>query len=152
MRFALAQLRKMAMPYSFDESMDLSNELNGFEDIISSKPCEVHATIKERGIDTYLLSFDFKIELIMEDAVSLEPVSYVIESTAEEIFTTDSEMEDVFLIDGQTLDTKEAVLTNILIQKPMSVTNEEFESDIEEESPSEEEKINPAFASLKDLL
>ena len=35
-------------------------------------------------------------------------------------------------------------------KKPMSVTNEEFESDYEEEE--EEEKINPAFASLKDLL
>lgn len=150
MRFALAQLRKTIMPYSFDESMDLSNELDGFEDIISSKPCEVHTVIKERGIDTYLAIFNIKIEVVMQDSVSLLEIPYTIETTAEEIFTTDDSMEDVFLIEGQTLDTKEAVLTNILINKPMSVTNEEFESDIEEEV--EEEKINPAFASLKDLL
>lgn len=150
MRFTLAQLRKTIMPYSFDESLDLSNELNGFEDIISSKPCEVHTVIKERGIDTYLAIFNIKIEVVMQDSVSLLEIPYTIETTAEEIFTTDDSMEDVFLIDGQTLDTKEAVLTNILINKPMSVTYEEFESDIEAEE--EEEKINPAFASLKDLL
>ena len=37
MRFALAHLRKLIMPYSCDESLDLSSELDGFEDIISSK-------------------------------------------------------------------------------------------------------------------
>ena len=149
MQFTLAQLRKFSMPYSFDESMDLSDELTGFEDIISSRPCEVHTVIKERGLDTYLCSFVIRIELIMEDSVSLKEIPYRIETSAEEIFTTDSSIEDAFLIDGQTLDTKESVLTNILIHKPMSVTEEEFLSDIEEEP---EEKINPAFASLKDLL
>ncbi|MBE6137373.1 MAG: hypothetical protein E7176_03155 [Erysipelotrichaceae bacterium] len=150
MRFALAQLRKLAMPYSFDESLDLSEELNGFEDIISSKPCEVHTVIKERGVDTYLCIFNIRIEVIMEDAVSLDEVPYTIETIAEEIFSTDDSIEDVFLIEGQTIDTKEAILTNILVNKPMSLTNEEYESDIEEEP--EERKINPAFASLKDLL
>lgn len=151
MRFTLAQLRKFSMPYSFDESLDLSNELDGFEDIISSKPCEVHTVIKERGIDTYLCTFNIRIEVVMEDSVSLKEVPYTIETTAEEVFSTDDSIDDVFLIDGQTLDTKEAILTNILVNKPMSLTNEEFESDIEEEEP-EERKINPAFASLKDLL
>lgn len=150
MRFALAQLRKLAMPYSFDESLDLSEELNGFEDIVSSKPCEVHTVIKERGVDTYLCIFNIRIEVIMEDAVSLDEVPYTIETIAEEIFSTDDSIEDVFLIEGQTIDTKEAILTNILVNKPMSLTNEEYESDIEEEP--EERKINPAFASLKDLL
>lgn len=150
MQFTLAQLRKFSMPYSFDESLDLSSELDGFEDIISSKPCEVHTVIKERGIDTYLCIFDIKIEVTMQDSVSLNEIPYVIETTAEEIFTTDLEIEDAFIIEGQTLNTKEAILTNILIHKPMSITNEEFDSDIEEEV--ETEKINPAFASLKDLL
>ena len=149
MRFTLAQLRKFSMPYTFDESMDLSSELNGFEDIISSCPCEVHTVIKDRGIDTYLCSFSIRIELHMEDSVSLKEIPYIIETTAEEIFTVDSSIEDAFLIDGQTLDTKEAILTNILIHKPMSITMENFESDLEEE---QEDSINPAFASLKDLL
>lgn len=150
MQFALAQLRKLVMPYSFNETLDLSSDLDGFEDIISSKPCEVHTVIKERGIDTYLCIFNIRIELMIEDSVSLKAIPYVIETTAEEIFTTDLDNDDYFIIEGQTLNTKEAILTNILVNKPMSITDEEFESDIDEEE--EVEKINPAFASLKDLL
>ena len=55
-----------------------------------------------------------------------------------------------FLIEGVTLNTKEAILTNILCEKPMSFTKENFVSDVEEET--EDDNINPAFASLKDLL
>ena len=153
MRFTLAQLRKFVMPYTYDESLDLSEELDGFEDIISSKTCKVHTVIKERGIDTYLFTFNISIECIMQDSVSLEAIPYLIETTAEEIFSTDDSIEDVFLIDGITIDTREAILTNILINKPMSVTTEEFEFEEEDfEEETTEEYINPAFASLKDLL
>ena len=153
MKFTLAQLRKFSMPYSYDEELDLSDELTGFEDIISAGLCKVHTVIKERGVDTFLCIFDIHIELIMEDSVSLKEIPYVIETAAEEIFTTDTEIEDAFIIDGITLDTKEAILTNVLINKPMSVTNEDFEDDdTDDGSASEEEYINPAFASLKDLL
>ncbi len=149
MQFALAQLRKLKMPYSIEEELDLSEELDGFEDILSSEPCQVKMVIKERGIDTYSIEFDIHIRLWLEDAVSLKSIPYTIETTAEEIFTVDSSIEDAFVITGQTLDTKEAIITNILIQKPMAITEENFESDDSEEPT---EKINPAFASLKDLL
>ena len=148
MRFTLAQLRKFSMPYSYDESLDLSDELNGFEDIISTMG---HATIKERGIDTYLVTFNISINVIMQDSITLEEIPYTIETIAEEIYTTDDSIEDAFIIDGITLDTKEAILTNVLINKPMSVTNASFEDDIDE-FEDEEDNINPAFASLKDLL
>jgi uncharacterized metal-binding protein YceD (DUF177 family) len=90
----------------------------------------------------------------MEDSVSLKEISYIIEADAEEIYTTDDLIEDGFVIEGQTVDTKEAVLTNVLIAKPMSYTLEEdYSFDNEEEIEEEEEEyINPAFASLKDLL
>ena len=45
MRFTLAQLRKLQMPYSYEETLNLSEDLDGFEDIISSSPCVVKATI-----------------------------------------------------------------------------------------------------------
>ena len=154
MRFTLAQIRKLQMPYRFTEELDLSEELNGFEDIIAAKPCHVDALLKERGIDTFLLKLSISIDLILVDSISLKEVTYTIETSAEEIYTTDDSIDDAFLIDGQTLDTKEAVLTNILIAKPMSFTVEEEFIDEEEEEEVEEEGeyINPAFASLKDLL
>jgi uncharacterized metal-binding protein YceD (DUF177 family) len=154
MKFTLAQIRKLQMPHKFSEELDLSEDLDGFEDIVSSKPCHVEALLKERGIDTFLLKLSISIELTLVDSISLKEVSYTVETDAEEIYTTDDLIDDAFIIDGQTLDTKEAVLTNILIAKPMSFTLEEdFYDDVEEEEIEEEEEyINPAFASLKDLL
>ena len=148
MRFTLAQLKKISMPYSYEETLDLSADLNGLEDIIKCSPCDVKSTIMNRGDDTYKVVFDIKITLTLEDAVSLKQIDYPIEIDAEEIFSTDESDEDAFLIDGITLDTKEAIVANILINKPMSTTTEDFVSD----DDPEEEKINPAFASLKDLL
>ena len=34
MRFTLAQLKKLSMPYNYSETLDLSSDLNGLEDII----------------------------------------------------------------------------------------------------------------------
>jgi uncharacterized metal-binding protein YceD (DUF177 family) len=152
MQLTLAQLRKVAFPYTVDEDLDLTNELNGFEDIISISLVHVHSVIRERGIDTYEISFHISCELTLEDSVSLEPISYPLDTEAVEIFTTDSDLEDAFLIDGITLNTKEAVITNILCEKPMSYTFCEFESDPEPEEKSEESDINPAFSALKDLI
>ncbi|MBQ7641702.1 MAG: DUF177 domain-containing protein [Acholeplasmatales bacterium] len=149
MRFTLAQLKKTQMPYSYDETIDLSNELDGLEDIVKSTPCIVKSTIMDRGDETYKVKFNINITLTLEDSVSLKHFDFPIDVDAEEIFSTDESNEDAFLIDGITLDTKEAILANILINKPMATTVEEFESDLDD---SEEEKINPAFASLKDLL
>ncbi len=153
MKFTLAQLRKLVMPYHCFEDLDLSDDLNNFEDIISVLPAKVEYDIKERGIDTFLVSFHVEMDLTMECSVTLKEIPYHITADAEELFSTDESFEDAFLIENQTLDTKEAVLTNILIQKPMKVTCEgvTFE-DEEEEHLESEDKINPAFAKLKDLL
>ena len=56
--FFLSQLRKLSFPYTCEESLDLSKELDGFEDIKSSSLVNVKTTIRERGIDTYLLKFE----------------------------------------------------------------------------------------------
>ena len=154
MRFTLAQLRKLQMPYRCSEELDLKDDLVDFEDIIDTSLVHVEYEIRERGIDTYLVEFKYQLTLTMQCSITLNEVEYVIDEKASEIFTTDGEMEDVFLIEGQTLDTKEAVLTNVLINKPMTVSTEgaEFISDEEPTEDIEEEKINPAFAGLKDLL
>lgn len=152
MRLTLAQLRKLPMPYKCSEELDLSDELNHFEDIISIQPVRVDYEIKERGIDTYLIIFHFEADLLLECAITLQEVPYHIAADAEELFSTDEGYEDAFMIENQTLDTKEAILTNLLIQKPMRVTkaNVSFEDDSEAEVV--EDKINPAFEKLKDFL
>lgn len=152
MKFTLAQLRKFNMPYSYSEDLDLSKDLNGFEDIKSSSLCHVDYIIKERGDETYLVEFKYQIDLVLEDSVSLEEIPYQIKDESSELYTTDKENSDATIIEGITLDTYEAVLTEVLSSKPMSITNHQFEDDSADYEEEEEDKINPAFANLKDLL
>ena len=142
------------MPYRYSEELDLKDDLVDFEDIIDTSLVHVDYEIRERGIDTYLVEFKYEVTLTMQCSITLNEVEYVISEEGSEIFSTTDEVEDVFLIEGQTLDTKEAILTNVLINKPMTVSTEgaEFISDEEPEEDIEEEKINPAFAGLKNLL
>jgi uncharacterized metal-binding protein YceD (DUF177 family) len=151
MKFTLAQLRNKKFPITCEEELDLKEDLLGFEDVLDASTCKIKTTIHERGEETYLCKFDINIDLTLKDSISLKEVPYKIETTAEEIFSTDDSIEDAIMIDGITLDTKEAILTAVLIAKPMSYSEETFEDEIEEDEV-EEEKINPAFASLKDLL
>ena len=151
MKFALAQLGNFKMPYSYDEELDLSEELNGFEDILPSDTCYVHTMIKDRGENTWLCVFNVKIRLTLQDSVSLEEIPYDIDVKSEEIFTKDESIEDATIIEGLTLDTREAIISAILENKPASQSSYEFDDESEEDE-EEEEKINPAFASLKDLL
>ncbi len=149
MKWALAQLNKIQMPYTFDECLDLS-ELNGFENIKTISNVNVRTTIKEYGDDTYQCEFIIKADIELEDSVSLEVINFTVDTKAVELYSTNEEM-DATIIDTNTLDTKEAIIAAILSEKPVSVSNYDYidESETEEE---EEDKINPAFASLKDLL
>ena len=152
MKLALAQLRKMSFPYEYNESLDLKTELDGFEDIISSEPAIVKSIIYKYNDEEYQIAFDVEINLTIEDAVSLKPLKLNIHSLGKELFSNNPEREDAFSIQNNTLDTKEAVIMLILSEKPMSTTNEEFVDEITEDEDTEDENINPAFASLKELL
>ena len=103
MRFTLAQLKKYIMPYSYEETLDLSSDLEGLEDIVKSSPCVIKSTIYDRGDDTYKVSFNIKITLTLEDSITLKHFDFPIDVDAEEIFSTDENNEAAFLIYGITL-------------------------------------------------
>ena len=151
MKWALAQLNKIQMPYTFDESLDLS-ELVGFENIKSISNVNVRTTIKEYGNDTYQCEFIIKADIGLEDSVSLEVINYHIDTKAVELYTTNQEMDDATIIDTNTLDTKEAIIAQILSEKPVSISNYDYVDESENDDTEEEDNINPAFAQLKDLL
>lgn len=150
MKFTLAQLRKLSFPYEYDETLDLSSELNGLEDILSSGLCKIHTAINLAGEEDYVLNFQIVIDLNVQDAISLKEIPLHLDITSKEVYSKDTERDDCTVIEGLTLDTREAIIAAILENKPMVSSNEEFEDEIVDED--EEEKINPAFASLKDLL
>ena len=150
MKFTLAQLRKLSFPYEYDETLDLSSELNGLEDILSSGLCKIHTAINLAGEEDYVLNFQIEIDLNVQDAISLKEIPLHLDITSKEVYSKDTKRDDCTVIEGLTLDTREAIIAAILENKPMVSSNEEFEDEIVDED--EEEKINPAFASLKDLL
>ena len=151
MKFALAQLTKLSFPYEFEEELDLSLELDGFEDIISSSKAKVKSIINQYSQEEYLFDFDIDVDLVVEDSISLKPINLNIKTKGRELFSNNPLREDAFEIIGNTLDTKEAIIMLILSEKPMSSTNEEFTDDTDD-FEEEDTDINPAFASLKDLL
>ena len=149
MKWALAQLNKIQMPYTYDEELDLS-ELVGFENIKKIDNAFVKTTIKEYGEDSYQLEFDIKCNMVLEDSVSLEDIDYNIDIKSSELYSVDPNADDATIIETNTLDTKEAIIQAILSEKPVSISNHEYVEDIEEDD--EDDNINSAFASLKDLL
>lgn len=154
MRLAIAQLRKLKMPYSFTEELDLSDELNGFEDIISSSMAKVKGVIDEVSHDRYLVSMDIFVTLKVTSAISLREIDLPISTSVEEIYSKQKEEyedEDINIIEKDTLDTKDAIVTQILCEKPMRSVGDDEEY-ISDDDSFPDEDLNPAFSSLKDLL
>ena len=154
MRYTLAQLRKMQFPHKEECEYDFNEELDGFEDVKSSDRAKVIETIANIGPDSYKVDLDIEINLMLECAVTLEVLPYKIKTKASEYYTFDKETYDngdFILVEGQTLDTREEVLSEILIEKPMKFVKNgvSFQDEIDDEP---KEKINPAFPGLKDLL
>ncbi|MCR5786372.1 MAG: hypothetical protein K6G28_01565 [Acholeplasmatales bacterium] len=154
MKYTVFQLRKLKMPFELEEEFDFSNDLNGFEDIISASKANVVERISQITDDTWTVDADIKIELILQSAISLKEIPYKVETNASFEYTLDKNLaddSDAILVENNTIDTTDAILTEILCQKPMTsiLEGEEFESD---EVKAPEEKVNPAFAGLADLL
>ena len=155
MRYTLAQLRKMKFPHSENNVYDLSRELDGLEDIVKTGECKTKEVINFIGADSYEVMLDIEIDLVLECSITLKHLPYKLQTKAVEFYTFDKETSDngdFIFLDGQTLDTKDEIISEILIEKPM-VSHDDgavFEEDLEEET--EDDGVNPAFAGLKDLL
>lgn len=152
MKYTILELKKLNLPLNEVTEFDFSEELNGFEDILSSSKATVEETLTKLNDDYFHLKAHIKIDLVLESAITLEKVPYAIDTILNVDYTTLQNVtdEDAIIVENNTIDTYDAILTEILCQKPMTAKNpgEEFESDLEEE----EDKINPAFASLADFL
>lgn len=152
MRFTLAQLNKLQLPYEFIDDVDLKDDLIGLEGILDIKSLNVKGKIKSEFNGIYKIGFDLQCVLVLECAISLKQVVYEIETSFDEEFSL-NENDDCFLINGQTLDTKEAIITNLLINKPVRVISDGESFDDEDDHFEDEETVsNNPFESLKDLL
>ncbi len=126
MKWSIQQLRKIQQfPYSFSEIIDFSEYATNVEDILGIDPVEVNGNIYRIDDETYRFCYTIKALLTLECALTLEPVSYIIEKTFDEVYGKDEklvEKEDYFLVEKNTIDLSEIIWTNILIEKPINVT------------------------------
>ncbi len=156
MKYTIFQLRKLNMPFSVEESIDFSKDLDGFEDIIRSSIANVKETIRRVNDDTFIVEANIKISLVIESSISLDEITQDIDLNESFEYTLDkslAEDSDAILIENNTVDTYDAILTEILCNKPMTsiIDGEEFVSD-EVSTEDESDEINPSFAGLADLL
>ena len=65
--------------------------------------------------------YNIKTVLILQCALTLDPVPYEYEKTFDEVYSK-IENDEYFLIEKNTIDLTDMVWTNILIEKPINVT------------------------------
>lgn len=125
MKWSLQQLQKYSSkPLSFDDVIDFQDYAKDVSDIIEIKPVHVTGEITVIKYGTYKIRYNVDALLILECALTLEPVEYHFEKEYVEVFSTDPTEED-FLIEKNTIDLDNAVWSNIIIDKPLVVTRDD---------------------------
>ena len=150
MKWSIQQLQKLKKPFKFDFELDLSSLLGSLSDVNRLGECKVSGICREIHDDTYEFAFDINATLFLECSVTLEEIPYSLSSSVIETFGYNQEYSlDINLIEKNTIDLTDVVLTEIIVSKPMKIVKEGYEEYFSEEPES---KINPAFAGLKDLI
>ena len=109
---------------SFDDVIDFQDYAKDVSDIIEIKPVHVTGEITVIKYGTYKIRYNVDALLILECALTLEPVEYHFEKEYVEVFSTEPTEED-FLIEKNTIDLDNAVWSNIIIDKPLVVTRDD---------------------------
>lgn len=125
MKWSLQQLKKFNNEvHEFSYEPNLKARTLETHDILDIKSLHVEGTLKEISFNRFEVLFTIKGILVLEDAVTLEEIDYPIDLECEEI--CDAQMnadEDIYFIEKNTLDLDELVWINIILHKPMRVSN-----------------------------
>lgn len=122
MKWSVQQLEKLTnTPYKFNFTLDFQEEIKKVEDILDIKEVLVEGEIIKVNYGTYRLTYKMHVPLVLECALTLDPVEYLIETEYDEVHSVEN-IDEYFLIENNTLDMKSVIWTNILMEKPLSVT------------------------------
>ena len=125
MKWSLQQLQKFSSkPLLFDDHIDFSELAKDVNDIIEIKPVHVAGEIMVVKYGTYKIRYNVDALLILQCALTLEPVEYHFKKEYVEVFSTEPSDED-FPIEKNTIDLDNAVWSNIIIDKPLVVTRDD---------------------------
>lgn len=122
MKWSLEQLFKyLGKPFSFKGSYDFKDNIKVIDDILNISIFEVEGIGKCLYDDRYQFDLEIKGVLYLQDAWTLDEVQYPLNIKTIEIFDV-KEDDDVNLIEKNTIDLKNVVWENIILNKPMRVT------------------------------
>lgn len=179
MKWSLLELRKYQdMPLTFEETLDLKNELMGRDNqIIDLAPVKVQGLVTVSKKD-YILHYTVDTVITLPSTRSLEPVELPLQFSVNEVFMTPEQYqqrddllleEEILLLETQTLDLDDSVADNILLEIPMQVLTEAekasndlpsgddwaviSEADFQRQQESQEQTtIDPRLAKLSALF
>lgn len=126
MKWALSQLYKLnGQPFTFETEFDFKDRITNIDDIIDIKVTKVVGTGKNVIDDRY--SFDLHIStiLILEDAVTLDPIEFPIDIEVTEDFDVIDDGE-CNLIEKNTIDLEPIVWEIVYLEKPMRITKSDL--------------------------
>lgn len=126
MKWSLQQLIKYnGKSFSFEGTYDFTDYIKNIDDILRIGLFTVNGVGQNLYDDRYSFQLEIKGSLFLQCARTLQEVEYPLDLQVEEIFDKDvKDDEDVRLIDKNTIDLKDVVWENILLEKPIRVVKD----------------------------
>ncbi len=131
MKWSLQQLQKITkFPYIFKLESNFQNFLNEIKDTgaetdildVLSVDCEI--SINKIDYQTFKFDYQINAKLLLECALTLEPVEYNMNLQISETYSKNPE-EDMYSFEGNSIDTELAVWSNIVINIPIRVVRDD---------------------------
>ena len=126
MKWSLQQLFKYnQVPLEFNEEIDYHEYIKNISDILDISIVKVKGSARHLYDDRYSFDLNIKCRLVLEDAITLDPVDFNIDLDVTETFDKKVDFEvddDTRLIEKNTIDLHDVVWENILLEKPIKVT------------------------------
>jgi len=126
MKWSLQQLHKYnGRPFNFKTTYDFKEDIQNIDDFLDISICTVEGVGKNIFEDKFLFELNISVTMFIEDARTLDPVEFPINIQVEELFDANpTGGEDVRIIDTNTVNLREVVWENILLEKPIRVVKE----------------------------
>lgn len=127
MKWSLQQLFKYNdKSFDFSFTIDLHERIENIDDIIDMSLIHVSGFGKHLYGDRYQFNLNISTILVLEDALTLEPLEFPIEIDVIEFFDSkedeEDEEENISIIEKNTIDLTDVIWENILLEKPMRAT------------------------------
>ena len=162
MKWTHSELIKSGNHVSFDEDVEIEKDVFKENTRINDVK-EVH--VDGQGYlddDKFYLNLHIQGVTLIPDAITGKEIEYPFETSSEELFCFEEcDEEEAWLVENDTVDIMPAVITNILLEVPLQVTNAkqgEYPSgdgwrvvSEEEYQKSIEEQGDPRLAILKEF-